>query len=116
MVCLSKCCAAVDWASCPQLSCRFSRRSDNCLVVGSGGAGKHHPQHSDCFHVFRNVGEEVPRRGGINAGCLATVWVGPPEEDAAEMRTPGPTPDGVPAPTYTLQSVLELESVLEAIG
>ena len=44
------------------------------------------------------------------------MWVGPPEEDAAEMRTPGPTPDGVPAPTYTLQSVLELESVLEAIG
>ena len=56
--------------------------------------------------------------GGINAGVLATVWINSPKPDAQGSLAHGhlaSVPDGQPQPTFTIESVLELESVLEKL-
>jgi len=61
--------------------------------------------------------------GGINASLLATVWVRPPLEPP-ETGAQGSlmhghlsaVPAGQPSPTFTVESVLEVEACLEKIG
>jgi len=61
--------------------------------------------------------------GGINASLLATVWVRPPVEPP-ETGAQGSlmhghlsaVPAGQPSPTFTVESVLEVEACLEKIG
>lgn len=56
--------------------------------------------------------------GGINAGVLATVWISLPKPDAQGSLAHGHlarVPAGQPEPTFTVDSVLELEAVLEQL-
>ena len=55
--------------------------------------------------------------GGIRAGLLATVWVRPGQADGSLMYGHVlAVPEGQPAPSHVVESILELEAVLLSLG
>ncbi|EOD20097.1 hypothetical protein EMIHUDRAFT_208925 [Emiliania huxleyi CCMP1516] len=100
------------------------------LMGGCGPLGEHAEQkpHASIFRVASAtlmVGDSYAAdvAGGINASLLATVWVRPPLEPP-ETGAQGSlmhghlsaVPAGQPSPTFTVESVLEVEACLEKIG